>query len=425
MIKQIIFLVRLIYIILSEAIIFVILNNKNNTIIRLTNRLSKINMLYVKIFQAIALNTSFIDEAIDTKLIDFTDHAPFTIDDIDFKSLYDLSVEHNLDFGDGYNKPINSGMISLVFKAYDRDGKKLAVKVKRLNIDKTLEDAISNLLFVINLFFKGTQVYEIVYKNINTIRNQTDFISEIENMIHFSENCKHLDYIVVPSVIESITRKHENVIVMDYIESVKLCDLTIDEKLLYAEKIIKLGFVTLFVHGFIHCDLHPGNILFIKNEKENETKLGILDFGIVSTINPEFKEIIYNLVVGLDVTNVSFDKLAEKCLLSGIIEPVDVIRNIPKKQFIVIKEILSKTLSAISNDTNQIHVYKFIDELNKLTKTEDFKDLRMKPSNDFVKLQLVIAMSHGITNNLCGDNCILLVDKVLRELFRVDLIFDD
>jgi predicted unusual protein kinase regulating ubiquinone biosynthesis (AarF/ABC1/UbiB family) len=356
MIKQIIFLVRLIYIILSEAIIFVILNNKNNTIIRLTNRLSKINMLYVKIFQAIALNTSFIDEAIDTKLIDFTDHAPFTIDDIDFKSLYDLSVEHNLDFRGGWNKPINSGMISLVFKAYDRDGKKLAVKVKRLNIDKTLEDAISNLLFIINLFFKGTQVYEIVYKNINTIRNQTDFISEIENMIHFSENCKHLDYIVVPSVIESITRKHENVIVMDYIESVKLSELTSDEKLLYAEKVIKLGFVTLFVHGFIHCDLHPGNILFIKNEneKENETKLGILDFGIVSTINPEFKEIIYNLVVGLDVTNLSFDELAEKCLFSGIIEPVDIIRNIPKKQFIIIKNILSETLSAISNDTNQI-----------------------------------------------------------------------
>jgi predicted unusual protein kinase regulating ubiquinone biosynthesis (AarF/ABC1/UbiB family) len=425
MINQIIFLVRLIYIIFSEAIIFLILNNKNNSIVRLTNRLSNINMLYVKIFQAIALNTSFIDEAIDMKLIDFTDHAPFTIEDIDFKSLYDLSVEHNLDFGDGYNKPINSGMISLVFKAHDVNGKKLAVKIKRLNIDKTLEDAISNLLFVINLFFKGTQVYEIVYKNINTIRNQTDFTSEIENMIHFSENCKHLDYIVVPSVIESITRKHENVIVMDYIESVKLSELTSDEKLLYAEKVIKLGFVTLFVHGFIHCDLHPGNILFIKNEKENETKLGILDFGIVSTINPEFKEIIYNLVVGLDVTNVSFDKLAEKCLLSGIIEPVDIIRNIPKKQFIIIKDILSETLSAISNDTNQIHVYKFIDELNKLTKTEDFKHLRMKPSNDFVKLQLIIAMSHGITKKLCGDNCILLVDKVLRELFRVDLIFDD
>jgi len=376
----------------------------------------------VKIFQALALNLSFIDEEIDTKLVDFTDHAPFTIDDIDFKSLYDLSVEHNLDFRGGWKKPINSGMISLVFKAYDRDGKKLAVKVKRLNIDKTLTDAIDNLLFITNLFFRGTQVSEIVHKNINTIKNQTDFTEEVKNMIQFKENCQHLDYVIVPSVVESITKKNANVIVMDYIESVKLYELTSDEKLCYAEMVIKLGLVTLFIHGFIHCDLHSGNILFVKNG--SDMKLGILDFGIVSALNPEFKEIMYNLVVGIDIANASFDEVAQNCLLSGIIEPVDVIRNMPDEQFMLIKKIMSETLSVIADDTNQIHIYKFIDELNNLMDTDDFRHLHIKPSEDFVKLQLVIAMSHGITTTLCGDKCIPLVDKVLRDLFCVDLIFD-
>ena len=422
MIKQIIFTANLLYIILSELLIFLILNNKCNSILRLINRLSKLNMLYVKIFQALALNASFIDAAIDTKLVDFTDHAPFTIHDIDFKTLYELSVEHNIIFSDGYDTPINSGMISLVYKAYDRNGKKLAVKIKRLDIDKKLEDAIDNLLFITNLFFRGTQVSEIVHKNINTIKNQTDFIEEVKNMIQFKENCQHLDYVVVPSVIESITTKNVNVIVMDYIESVKLYELTNEEKLIYAEKVIKLGLVTLFMHGFIHCDLHSGNILFVKNG--SDMKLGILDFGIVSALKPEFKEIMYNLVVGIDIANASFDEVARNCLLSGIIEPVNVIRNMPDKQFILIKKIMSETLSVISNDTNQIHVYKFIDELNKLMDTDDFKHLQLKPSEDFVKLQLVIAMSHGITTTLCGDKCIPLVDKVLRELFCVDLIFD-
>lgn len=422
MFKQIIFTANLLYIILSEVLIFFILNNKCNSIVRVINRLSKLNMLYVKIFQALALNASFIDAAIDTNLVDFTDHAPFTIDDIDFKTLYELGVEHNIIFRGGYDTPINSGMISLVYEAYDRNGKKLAVKLKRLKIDERLEDAIDNLLFITNLFFRGTQVSEIVHKNINTIKNQTDFTEEVKNMIHFKENCQHLDYVIVPSVVESITDKNKNVIVMDYIESVKLNELTNDEKLLYAEKVIKLGLVTLFMHGFIHCDLHSGNILFVKNG--SETKLGILDFGIVSALNPEFKEIMYNLVVGIDIANASFDEVAQNCLLSGIIEPVDVIRNMPDEQFMLIKKIMSETLSVIANDTNQIHVYKFIDELNRLMDTDDFRHLHLKPSEDFVKLQLVIAMSHGITTTLCGDKCITLVDKVLRELFCVDLIFD-
>ena len=422
MIKQIVFIIHLVYIILSELIVYFILNNRCNSIIRLINRLSKLNMLYVKIFQALALNAYFIDAEIDTKLVYFTDHAPFTIDDIDFKTLYELSVEHNIIFRDGYDTPINSGMISLVYEAYDHNGNKLAVKLKRLNIDKTLKDAIDNLLFITNLFFRGTQVSEIVHKNINTIINQTNFTEEVKNMIQFKENCQHLDYVIVPSVVESITKKNTNVNVMDYIESVKLHELTSDEKLCYAEKVIKLGLVTLFMHGFIHCDLHSGNILFVKNG--SEMKLGILDFGIVSALNSEFKEIMYNLVVGIDIANASFDEVAQNCLLSGIIEPVDVIRNMPSEQFMLIKKIMSETLSVIAHDTNQIHVYKFINELNYLMDTEDFRHLHLKPSEDFVKLQLVIAMSHGITTTLCGDKCIPLVDKVLRELFCVDLIFD-
>lgn len=420
--KHIIFLFNITYIILSEAIVFIVLQNKINSITRLTIRLSKINMLYVKIFQALALNSSFIDETLNTSLIDFTDHAPFTIDDIDFKTLYELSVDHNIIFSDGFEKPINSGMISLVYQAHDRNGKKLAVKLKRLNIDNKLEDAIDNLLFITDLFLWGTQISEIIHKNINTIKKQTDFIDEIKNMVNFKENCKHLDYVVVPSVIESITYKNCNVIVMDYIESVKLHELTSDEKLLYAEKVIKLGLVTLFIHGFIHGDLHSGNILFVKNE--SELKIGILDFGIVSQLNPEFKEIMYNLVVGLDISNASFDKISENCLLSGIIEPIDIIRNMPLKQFTILKKNLSETLSVIANDTNQIHVYKFIDQLNKLMHTDDFRHLLIKPSGDFVKLQMVIAMSHGITISLCGDKCIPLIDKVLRDLFCVDLIFN-
>ena len=46
------------------------------------------------------------------------------------------------------------------------------------------------------------------------------------------------------------------------------------------------------VHGFAHGDLHPGNILFIKDYNLHEKcryKLGILDFGIMYQINDYYK----------------------------------------------------------------------------------------------------------------------------------------
>ena len=35
----------------------------------------------------------------------------------------------------------------------------------------------------------------------------------------------------------------------------------------------------IFVHGFVHCDPHPGNIL-IRKTKENDMEMVLLDHGL-------------------------------------------------------------------------------------------------------------------------------------------------
>ena len=57
-----------------------------------------------------------------------------------------MSEKYNVNLKAGYEVPINSGMISLVFKAYDKEtGKPLIIKLKRNNIDNKLNDSIKNL----------------------------------------------------------------------------------------------------------------------------------------------------------------------------------------------------------------------------------------------------------------------------------------
>ena len=82
-IKQILFLFNASFIIFSEILLYFFFRDKISFISRITRRLSSINILYVKVFQAIALNNSLIDDKINNELLRFTDKAPWTNDDID------------------------------------------------------------------------------------------------------------------------------------------------------------------------------------------------------------------------------------------------------------------------------------------------------------------------------------------------------
>ena len=52
----------------------------------------------------------------------------------------------------------------------------------------------------------------------------------------------------------------------------------------------------------------------------------------------------------------------------------------------------------------------------------ELSNLGIRPSDNFVKSQLVLAMSHGVTLTLCKDDFITLMDKCLNELFQTKLL---
>ena len=49
-------------------------------------------------------------------------------------------------------------------------------------------------------------------------------------------------------------------------------------------------------------------------------------------------------------------------------------------------------------------------------------ELGLKPSDHFVKTQLALAMSHGVTLTLCKDDYINLTDQVLNEIFHTKFL---
>ena len=69
-----------------------------------------------------------------------------------------------------------------------------------------------------------------------------------------------------------------------------------------------------------------------------------------------------------------------------------------------------------------IHNNNRISKLKDTLSKKEICKFGIRPSDDFVKTQLVLAMSHGVTLTLCNNDFIPLMDKVLNELFHTELL---
>ena len=430
------FLFRVFCLFAWETICYSILGDSTRLIRNVTRGLSKMNLLYVKIFQAFALNHQMISEELNQELMNFTDQAPWGFEDVPLESLANLAINHHIYLVDGFYHPINAGMISLVYKTYWKEMKKdIVIKVKRRDIEVRLQSAIEQLLFLMHFlsffpFFHHYQLEDMIQRNIELIQHQIHFQEEVDHMIRIKENCKGLSYVKIPEVYPEFTQQDSNLIVMEFIEGMKINDVLEEDYEPFAKQVLKFGFVTTLLHGFTHGDLHAGNILFIKDSDHDAKtiyKLGVLDFGIMFPIHESFKNTLLEITGDLFVDPP--DQIAKRFLHSGLIlQPLETIEKLDQEHYQYLLDIMTFSLNETihrNKDGNQIRLYDFIYNLHSYLKVHSLHSLGLSLSDDFVKTQLVLAMAHGITMKLCKENYIGLADRVINELFHIDLLTSD
>jgi predicted unusual protein kinase regulating ubiquinone biosynthesis (AarF/ABC1/UbiB family) len=190
---------------------------------------------------------------------------------------------------------------------------------------------------------------------------------------------------------------------------------------------LKFGLLTV-IHGAAHGDLHSGNILFIKDQydKKYPHKIGVIDFGIIYDIDPTFKVMLSDFFINI------FERPARESIVlianSGMVDPPNIINFLPKEHYEAIINIGTDMFSDILNgvkQANQLEIYKFLSKLKEYLSSPELLKYGIKPSDNFIKMQLVLAMSHGVTLTLCKDNIVGLTNEVLNELFHTNMLIDD
>ncbi|KAF7997335.1 hypothetical protein HCN44_005612 [Aphidius gifuensis] len=177
-------------------------------------------------------------------------------------------------------------------KKFEDDNELYPVAVKILH--PGIESCIKQDLKIINGFCKFATwlVPSIYWLNLSDcikefsklMENQVDMKLEAKNLLKFRKNFKNNSSVIFPKPILHLTNNlilvesfHEGKYISNYLNS--------SDKLL-KKKLAKIGIKAIlkmiFHDNFIHCDLHPGNILVQEN---NGLRLVLLDCGLVSSLN--------------------------------------------------------------------------------------------------------------------------------------------
>jgi len=424
-IENVYFFCKIGFILFKECILYLLNQDYPQTIKNIACSLSKENILYTKMFQSIALNYYLVDNVINNEILKYTDSAPYTEEDIDYEMFENLQKYFDIDLNN-LPSPINSGMISLVYKmklneVYKTElpGTHVIVKIKRKNIQYRLYNGIKKIEFFGWLcsfipFLRLMHIPVILKKMTANLNDQLDFQKEVNNIIETREACKPMDYIRIP-LVSLVMIKNIDVIVMEYLDGVPITKVKKDDYEMYGKMIIKYAFASFF-HGIAHGDLHSGNILFMK-EDENY-KIGIIDFGLMVRLDETVKKNISNIFPDLFTKSGAY--LAKKIFVN-LVEHDEFFHSVSEAEIDEMCELGGKLIDDFKEHKKSFYesVSEIILYLNKCIEKKNGKI-----NDDYAKLQIALAMTHGLSLELFSKNYIKCMNEVMNELFHYNIFIE-
>lgn len=227
---------------------------------------------------------------------------------LDFKIIEQVLIEElGADWKKHFNsideKPLGSASIAQVHRAVLISGQKVVLKVQRPGIVQTINDDLNVLYFIAELIEKyipETQAFNpvgIVDEYFKTLELETNFIVEANNIRKFRENFKKEDRVKIPEVYFNLIT--ERALVMEEMLGMRLSqEGALQQANTKADEIIRLGLKSylkmVFIDGFFHGDLHPGNFFVFP-----DNKIGLIDFGVVGRLNTKTQSAIVNMLLAL------------------------------------------------------------------------------------------------------------------------------
>ena len=241
-------------------------------------------------------------------------------------------------------EPLASASIAQVHLGKLTDGRLVAVKIKRPNVDSDLKEelkGIKDVLSISKFFMPEMSLLRDWFEDFEkTVADELDFSKEVSNIQFFYDMYRYNKSVRVPRVIPELSGRDH--IVMEYLPSkpIKTCENPIE----VSENLMNTFIEQILYNGVIHGDLHAGNIGI-----RDESQIVMYDFGNVIRIPDFYQKAMRDVLIASQDRNTQ-GLLKAMSDMGMTIKDISAAENFTKKFFVYLDTLDPKSFTYTQED---------------------------------------------------------------------------
>jgi ubiquinone biosynthesis protein len=357
---------------------------------RLARALERLGPAYVKFGQVLATRGDIIGRRFARGLARLQDRMPaFDYDEARAVLTAELDCKLEERFAE-FGPALAAASIAQVHKARTVDGRDVAVKILRPDIEQRINRDIRVLEFAAALaerFFPASRRLEpkaFVDTVTRALSLETDLRLEAASATELAEAATAVENFNIPAV--DWRNSSKRILVTEWIDGAPLTDLEavdalgVDRKAL-ARDLTEAFLGTALDHGVFHADMHAGN-LFV----DAKGRLWAVDFGIMGRLGRDERRFLALILHGFLTRN--YQSAAEAHFAAGYVPPRHSIADFASALRAVAEPIFGKT-------ADEVPMSRVLMQLFEIT---DLFDMRLRP--ELVMLQKTMVQCEGVARSL-------------------------